>query len=63
MMIRRIEQPESSESSSSFSLADFKTESMGIERLKQVFLVSLVKGGFTFVGMYGVVGVAPPKAS
>ena len=56
-------EPESSESSSSFSLAEFKTESTGVECLKRAFVVSVVKGGFTFVGMYGVKGVAPPKAS
>jgi hypothetical protein len=56
-------EPETSESSSSFSLAEFKTDCMGVERLKQAFVVSVVKGGFTFVGTYRVEGVAPPKAS
>ena len=36
---------------------------MGVEQLKQAFVVSVVKGVFMFVGMYGVEGVAPPKAS
>ena len=41
-------------------LTEFKTYSTGVERLKQAFVLSVVKGR---VGRCGVEGVAPPKVS